>query len=282
MKELLTVVARAAGGLGEPAVVYEHRDVLVIKVGEVIVKSHHPATRDLEARLAVAAAHPGILLRPLGPLQTINGHRVSSWPLGEPVDPGDPARAPWEEGGRLLAALHSVPPPPGLPRQGAPDKVREIVLTRLETGHPAAKTVRRAFDALPAVLEVPGRNRVVHGDWHLGQLVRHAGGWRLIDLDDLGVGDPVWDLARPAALFAAGILPPEVWSRFLHSYQEAGGVALPPGTDPWELLDLPAKALAIQTAARCVSHAVEEDRSLDAYETALIDTCDRIGGLPAA
>ncbi|WP_460363069.1 phosphotransferase family protein [Actinocorallia lasiicapitis] len=253
----------------------------------MIVKSHHPETQDLAERLAVAAAHPSLFLTPLAPVKFLGGRLVSVWPLGEPVDPADPVGAPWEEGGRLLAALHRITPPPGLPRQGAPAKVRQIVFDRLAENpaalaHPAAKVVRRAFAALPDVLEPPGGTRLVHGDWHLGQLVRRDGAWKLIDLDDLGTGDPAWDLARPAALYAAGILPPEVWSRFLHSYLDAGGPAIPPGTDPWQVLDLPAKALAIQTAARGVSHAVEGDRNLDAYETALIDTCDRIGGVPTA
>jgi predicted trehalose synthase len=43
---------------------------------------------------------------------------------------------------------------------------------------------------------------LVHGDWHLGQLGRRGEHWVLIDVDDLGVGDPAWDLARPAGFWA--------------------------------------------------------------------------------
>ncbi|KQX48137.1 aminoglycoside phosphotransferase [Streptomyces sp. Root66D1] len=120
-----------------------------------------------------------------------------------------------------------------------------------------------------------------HGDFHLGQLVRDtrsvpAGPWRLIDIDDLGLGDPAWDLARPAAWFAAGILPPEVWSRFLGAYQEAGGPAV--GADPWGRLDVPARALTVQTAALALAKSTAERRPLDEVEEVMIDTCARIAG----
>ncbi len=280
MREVLTEVARDAGGVGDPALLYQRRDVLVVRVGEVVVKSHRSGTTDLPARVAVASAHSDLLLAPLAPVREISGCLVSVWPAGRPVDPADPASVPWEEAARLLAELHARPPLPGLPRQRAPIRVHEVLARDLPEDHPATPAVRRAYACLPPVLEPDGRDRIVHGDFHLGQLVRYDGAWRLIDLDDLGRGDPVWDLARPAAFFASGVLDPVIWSRFLDAYREHGGSALDgdPG-DPWDRLDIPARALAIQTAARCVSHAVDENRQLDAYESALIATCDRIGSL---
>lgn len=276
MREVLTEVARDAGGTGDPVVLYQHRDVTVVRVGEVVAKSHRAAATALGERIAVASAHPDLLLAPLSGVLEIAGRAVTVWPAGEPVDPDDPENAPWEEAARLLAELHARPLPPGLPGHGAPARVREVLARPLPGDHPAAGTVRRAYASLPPLDGSGGRAALVHGDFHLGQLVRHEGAWRLIDLDDLGGGDPVWDLARPAALFAAGILPPEVWTRFLGAYRAHGGAV---GADPWDRLDIPAKALAIQTAFRCVSQAVEEKRPLDPYESALIDTCDRIGSL---
>ncbi|MDX6739732.1 aminoglycoside phosphotransferase family protein [Actinocorallia sp. A-T 12471] len=273
MIEHLTALAREAGGTGDAAVLYAHDDVLVVRVGDVVAKAHRRETTDLPARAAVATANPALLLPPIGLPEPVEGRAVSVWPAGEPVDPADPIGAPWAEAGRLLAALHALPVPDGLPPQGAPLRVREIMARPLPD-LPASRVILRAYATLPESLEEPGRVHVVHGDFHLGQLVLHGGGWRLIDLDDLGRGDPVWDLARPAALFASGVLPGEVWSRFLHGYLGAGGVDL--GTDPWTRLDIPAQALAIQTAARCVSKAVDEGRALDEYETTLIDACDRI------
>jgi aminoglycoside phosphotransferase (APT) family kinase protein len=90
----------------------------------------------------------------------------------------------------------------------------------------------------------------VHGDWHLGQLGRRSvnAPWILIDVDDLGVGDPAWDLARPAGFWAAGLIPDDDWAAFLRSYRDAGGPAVPHG-DPWPVLDPFARAAVIQAAA---------------------------------
>ncbi len=61
-------------------------------------------------------------------------------------------------------------------------------------------------------------------------------------MDDFGVGDPAWDLARPAGFWATGLLDDESWVSLLTAYREAGGPAVPADGDPWPALDLPAKA----------------------------------------
>ncbi|WP_371615020.1 aminoglycoside phosphotransferase family protein [Streptomyces sp. NBC_00454] len=125
-----------------------------------------------------------------------------------------------------------------------------------------------------------------HGDLHLGQLVRIGGPagwqWRLIDVDDLGLGAPAWDLARPAAWYAAGLLDPPTWLRFLDAYRAAGGPAAgPPGSDPWPELDVAARALTVQTAALALAKAAREERRLDDVERLMVDACARIAALPA-
>jgi aminoglycoside phosphotransferase (APT) family kinase protein len=89
---------------------------------------------------------------------------------------------------------------------------------------------------------------LVHGDFHLGQLGRHDGRWVLIDVDDLGVGDPLWDLARPAGFWAAGLVPDADWYAFLDGYRAGGGTALPAG-DPWPALEPFARAAVVAAAA---------------------------------
>ncbi|MGW5423002.1 phosphotransferase [Streptomyces sp. NPDC003943] len=232
---------------------------------------------------------PASLPAPRTPARA-EGRPLTVWPYGSPVDPDDPDAAPWEAAARLLALLHRTPAPPGLPAMRAPVKAALAVerMCRAAPDHPATATVLRAWRTVPEPdAGGPGPYRALcHGDFHLGQLVRPGGGphWRLIDVDDLGLGDPAWDLARPAAWFAAGLLAPEVWARFLGAYEAAGGPATAgpggdPGSDPWSRLDVPARALTVQTAALAVAKSTAEGRPLDEVEDVMIDTCARIGTL---
>jgi hypothetical protein len=307
----------------------------VVQVGDLVVKAHRagadPAA--LAARLRIAA-HPllrEVLLAPLpvppeaspragtsgpsvagtGRLLLQAGDRlVSVWPAGETVSPTDPDAAPWAQAARLLARLHALPagraagsePPP--PAGGPARVARALARMRAVEAAPARAAVLQAAAGLPPWARghaEPAASRardaaLVHGDWHLGQLVRHAGqaaavtagpgprtpatrragGWRLIDVDDLGSGDPAWDLARAAALLAAGLLAPVLWERFLAAYRAAGGRALPPDGDPWPVLDVPARALTVQMAALGTTAAGDDGRPLDGVETALVDACRRI------
>ncbi len=287
---------------------------VVVRLGDVVVKAHPVGTDPvtLRARLAVATALGALFVPPLGPLGAVEGRLVTVWPAGEPVSPDDPDLAPWEAAATLLARLHGVPPASvgaGELPAGPPARVVRAVhrARRAAPDTPELAILERAFEALPPTLPAAPRPphagptshggaptgpapashalassapvALVHGDWHLGQLVRRAGGvahWRLIDVEDLGGGDPAWDLARPAALFAAGVLDPAAWHRFLDAYRAAGGCAVPPAGDAWPRLDAPAKALAVQLAASALADAAAAGRSIDDFEVALLDTCRRI------
>ncbi|NUS43689.1 MAG: phosphotransferase, partial [Mycobacteriaceae bacterium] len=160
---------------------------------------------------------------------------------------------------------------------------RAVRAVRRLTGDGAEERVIRAALAAAPIPESPKRHALTHGDWHLGQLLQlpDSSGrarWLLIDIDDLGLGDPAWDLSRPAAWYAAGLLAPADWERFLRSYRDAGGTAV--GDDPWPALDLPAQAVTAQLAAVAVAAARRESRELDEVEYALIEACNRIVGLP--
>ncbi|WP_019631307.1 phosphotransferase family protein [Actinomadura atramentaria] len=275
--EQLAEVGRAAGGGGEPAVLYDRHGVLVVRVGDVVVKSHQEdreAGDALARRLVVAAALPGIALPPLAPPRTVDGTAVTVWPYGEPVAP---ERPPWADAGRLLAALHRADVPDGTPQRARRDRVERLV-ARLGDGEDA-DTVRAAFRTLKPEQQEE-HTSLVHGDWHLGQLVNHQNRWLLIDVEDLGTGDPAWDLARPAALYLGGVLAPAAWNEFVTAYRAAGGpVADGDDATLWTRLDEPARTLAIQIAATCVQSAREQHREPDTAEAAMVAACGRIAAM---
>ncbi|MFC9893817.1 phosphotransferase family protein [Nocardia sp. NPDC127579] len=249
---------------------------------------------------------------------------ITVWPFGDTVDPDDPNAAPWAEAATLLARLHALPIPPPhrfncavrqldpLPSAGGPARVRRAMHRLVAAGDSvdgaAAAAVRHAHAGLcaelPEIATAPSelasrrsaatasgevaapsaRRRLVHGDFHLGQLIRlpdrTGNPWRLVDIDDVGVGDPAWDLSRPAAFYAAGILEPIAWERFLNAYRIADGPAVPAAGDPWPALDLPARAVVIQAAALAIVAAGAAGRPLDDIDKALVDTCSRISAWP--
>ncbi|MFD8386921.1 phosphotransferase family protein [Streptomyces sp. NPDC059679] len=306
------------GPVGEPIVLADRRDATVIRHGSVVAKAHAPDTDPDELAVRVrVAGHPrcaGILLPPLGgPGALPGGRAVTLWPYGEPVSPDHPEAAPWAEAGGLLARLHSVEPaalPGPLPPMRGPAKAARAIARLRRAGAgvagPAAEAVLRAWGALPGWARgegaaAQGGGALCHGDLHLGQLVRCAGSpehpglpehpnpsgtparWLLIDVDDLGLGDPAWDLARPAAWFAAGLLAPDDWVRFLGAYRAAGGPAVREcQEDPWARLDVPARALTVQLSALALAKAAREGRPLDEAEESMVEACLRIARLAGA
>ncbi|MET8075941.1 aminoglycoside phosphotransferase family protein [Streptomyces sp. NPDC005303] len=297
----LTLRARSAAHSGTEeacvcgaATLADRPDATVVRHADTVAKAHAPDTTpaDLAPRLTTAAHLPGILLNPLNrnPVE-LHGRLVTFWPYGEPVDPKNPDAAPWEPAATLLAHLHRTPAPPDLPPMRGPVKaalaVARLLKATRQQPQAAVASCLRAWRTLPpwARAETPmsDTTTLCHGDLHLGQLVRHPapdGPWRLIDVDDLGVGEPAWDLARPAAWYACGLLSPEEWARFLGAYRAAGGPAVPAEGDPWPALDVAARALTVQTAARAIAKAAEAGRALDDVEQAVVDACDRMGSTP--
>jgi aminoglycoside phosphotransferase (APT) family kinase protein len=215
--------------------------------GDVVLKLHRPGTdpQALRRRLRVAV-RSGVLASPLvSEPQAVDGRWLTRWPRLEMVRP-DPARLPWRRAGELLAQLHTEPIGDLVVAHGAPDRLSRA-LARLGDG-PGSDVIRGASAGLDLTATTGRPIALTHGDFHLGQLGHDGKAWQLIDVDDLGVGDPVWDLARPAGFWAAGLVPDDDWHRFLDGYRGAGGPALPPG-DPWPVLEQVARAAVVAAAA---------------------------------
>ena len=252
--------------------------------GDVVVKLHHPRTdaAALTARLD-AIGHTTLAplwVQPLDrrPRQAPDGRWATVWPRVE-VLAEDAADHPWAEAGRLLGRLHRTPVDPSvletLPQQGGPARVARALDRARALDHPVGKMLVELGARLvdEATLHLARHQRIVHGDWHLGQLARTAGGLLLLDADDLGVGDPAWDLARPAGFWAAGLLADEPWEAFLGAYREAGGTAVPTTGDPWPRLDVPARCAVLVAAVRALR--VQPAHSADPAD-ALFEACARM------
>jgi aminoglycoside phosphotransferase (APT) family kinase protein len=276
--DLIAGMAALVAADASPEVLAVRGDVVVVRVADVVLKAHEAGT-DLAVlaqrlRLAADPRLGELLLTPRSAPAIVLGRVVTTWPMGTPVPQSEPEDLPMEAAGRMLAALHRFTSDdfaPPVPLAGAHPRMERAVRD-LTLDTPAAQLVRRAFTTLPE-FDNSGTT-LIHGDWHLGQLVWRDG-YRLIDVDDLGVGDPAWDLARPAALHAAGVLDAEAWGRLLGSYLDAGGTGVP-RDDPWSALEAPARALVVQMAARALSAAQRDEKELTEAQEALIDACARI------
>ncbi|HQY99462.1 MAG TPA: aminoglycoside phosphotransferase family protein [Propionicimonas sp.] len=161
-------------------------------------------------------------------------------------------RPPWVDVGRLLARLHRMPVRDDPPRLGGHSRLARAV--SYLRGRSDLTWLADLGRELADRLEQPAQSTLAHGDFHLGQLghtpLRRS--WKLLDVDDFGVGDPAWDLARPAGFWAAGLLDDEAWTTFLAAYRESGGPAVPADGDPWPALDLPARAAVLVAAVQAL------------------------------
>ena len=268
----LRSLARHLGssGTGEIETRLTSSDAELHLLDDLVIKVHalrtDPETLARRLRLASGTAQ---LVPPLEtrPSTAPDGRHVSVWPRVDVADP-NAVRQPWAEAGVLLAGLHRTPPPPGLPRHGWPIRLARAVERAPAGLHDLGSRLTLEANRLehPEIL--------LHGDWHLGQLGRGPDGWRLLDVDDLGVGDPAWDLARPAGFWACGLLDDEAWHTFLDAYRDAGGPAIPAFGDPWSALDLPARCAVFVAAVRATRSAGDSDSRCTAE--ALLAACRRM------
>ena len=134
--------------------------------------------------------------------------------------------------GRMLARLHNVGAQGGKwdrPKLTAESYVRQPLEFLLSAGHvpehcrerysSAAEALALAYDRLS--VDVPLHR--IHGDCHLGNILRGEAGWFLLDFDDFCVGPAVQDMWM---LFPReGPEVPAVRAAFLEGYRSFGDFA---------------------------------------------------------
>ena len=102
--------------------------------------------------------------------------------------------------GLAHAAMHGCVAPAELP------DLRDLLRERIDRAEPLPASHRAAVLAL--LDDLPGGDRLCHGDMHLGNIL---GSWKrpvVIDWGDASRGDPTADVARTVLLHRVGVLPP--------------------------------------------------------------------------
>nr|WP_300142734.1 phosphotransferase [Propionicimonas sp.] len=269
------VVPLVTRGLPTRPVAPEHSQVYLC--AGVIVKLHgHGTDPGRLARRLHAIGAPDLdrlWIQPLVPAARVApGDRLATiWPRVTVLATVDVP--PWADAGRLLARLHQMPITDDPPRLGGHSRLARAIAWLRASGGTELAWLADLGDDLADRLQDPVRTTLAHGDFHLGQLghtpLRRS--WKLLDVDDFGVGDPAWDLARPAGFWAAGFLADDAWHTFLAAYRDTGGPAVPADGDPWPALDLPARAAVLVAAVQAVRTPHSEDTA-----TGLLAACRRM------
>lgn len=251
---------------------------MITVIDDIVVKRHSAQTDPaLLARQLSFAFHAtdGTLLAPLSPTPALapDGRTVSLWPRVEVFSPED-ASFPWAEAGDLLARLHGHRAP-GLQSHGGRARLARTIQAARALSDPASAELLADL-ALRLLRTWPNERRaaLVHGDFHLGQLGRTSSGdLVLLDIDDLGVGEPAWDLGRPAGFHAAGLLESGDWEAFVDAYRARA--PWPDGVEGGVLDHAARSAVVIATVRELRAGATAELHSADTAD-ALLQACHRL------
>ncbi|MCX6116367.1 MAG: hypothetical protein NT027_02405, partial [Proteobacteria bacterium] len=225
---------------------------------------------------------------------------VTYWPNANTISPNELTNEIWREIGALLAMLHSIPcSQSNSTSTCSVETLLSEVNQKLElcfgkltsesdnflhlvTVAEAWRCIIFADDFSQRIIDIVMGNKTwAHGDFHLGQIVRvcqdDQESLRLIDIDTLSPSAPELDLARPAALFAAGILPGDVWTSFLDSYWQNRFQLTLDESKFWSSADLLVQVLTVKLAIIAINRAIDAGLCLEPTELQIVETCRSIG-----
>ena len=277
----------------------------VLRHESIVAKCHFEVDKDNlyeRIRTIQESEFQSIFLQPNLPTYHYQNEKVdiSYWPEAERLSPNKLTKSIWSEIGILLAKLHSTPLKKiELRFPSELFKIFSDINEKLQrcnkqcaAGSKHRTQLKIIYQAWISILTHKNFHKVVkdirlrpkvwsHGDFHLGQIVfikdQENSSARFIDIDTICHSIPEWDLARPSALFAAGILPAPLWRSFIESYFELGLKQTLNEKILWSNLDMPAKVMTIKLACLALNRATLADEQLEDTEMQLIETCKAIG-----
>ena len=151
--------------------------------------------------------------------------------MADLLDAGAAPDALYRSAARTLAALHAVPPMPGLPGWGVAEMQRATAATLLDwwwpaaMGAPPAPDIRIGLDAALAAMLAPfAATGLVHRDYFPANLMPLEGRMGLLDFQDSAVGNPIYDLVSLVE-DARRDVPDALRHATIEQYREVTGAA---------------------------------------------------------
>ena len=149
--------------------------------------------------------------------------------MADLLDAGAAPQPLYAAAARTLAALHAAPPMPGLPTWGVAEMQRATAATFFDwwwpaaMGAPPAPDIRAGLDAALAAMLAPFAGRgFVHRDFFPANLMPLDGRMGLLDFQDAGIGNPIYDLVSLVE-DARRDVPPALRDATIRQYREATG-----------------------------------------------------------
>ena len=168
-----------------------------------------PESVELQARALTAAYKAGISVPVPGETTTVDGRHGL---IMERIDGTDlltlVGRKPWHlwsagmATGQLQAELHDVAAPEGLPN------LKEALTQQIESSDLVPPEMAKF--ALDVLADLPDGDRLCHGDFHPGNIIRAEDRHVIIDWSNVVSGDPAADCARTKLMIQLGEPPPGV------------------------------------------------------------------------